>query len=177
MSNLIAGLLLLAPLAAMGQFRSPEDRRIASDIIKTFSRECTLRGAADGDVVDQLEIQNSKAQKLANQKVQKCFQSGYSQIIAVHSIYKKVCSEVTSTPETSTDTTKARQLLDISNYQAGIRPHHSVLNDCLQGLPNREGLDYMIALTGTGLSVEELKAELDAAAVKDVFPATFVPFR
>ncbi len=71
----------------------------------------------------------------------------------------------------------ARQILEVSKYQSGIRPFHSILNDCLANIPNRQGRPFLIPLAGNDLDVHLLQKQIDEIQVRAPFPATNEPFR
>lgn len=168
---------LLVSVAGQAQFRNDTDREIVKDVLAIFGRECGLRAVADGDVLKRLEIEAGDARRLKIPEVQKCYEDSVSQITGVYYLYDKLCQDVSANPPKIPESVAVRQLLDVSKYQSGIRPFHSLLNDCLASLPDRKGRPYIVPLTGTELDVRILQRHLNDIEVKDPFPATPEPFR
>jgi hypothetical protein len=177
LNKTLFALLLFSAASGQAAFRSEEDRHLVRDVLKVFGRECTLRGAAEGDILKRLEIASDRARRISDGEVLKCFETNFSQISAVYSLYRKICNEVSQNPEKPADPVMGRQLIEVSKYQSGVRPYHSSLNDCLVNIPDRKGQWAVVPLTGAELDVRALQKQIDEIKVKQPFPATFEPFR
>lgn len=176
-AKLLAFIVLLTPTMALAQFRSPEDVLIVKDVLKRFGKECPLRLSTDDEIIKRLEIESDRVRRTRISEVQKCYENNYSQVVGVFQLYRKLCEDVALKSKNLTDTQLARQLIDVSKYQAGIRTFHAVLNDCLTGLPDRKGRPFVVPLAGNELDVKALQKQIEEAYVKNPFPATVEPFR
>ena len=183
-NRILFGILFLAAIfsSAPGhaQFRDKRDRQIVSDVLKRFGHECSLRAAADGDTVRRMRMKSDEARRSKNKAVQTCFETSFSQVSGVFFLYEKICNDVSKTidqHDTLPDGKMARQLLDISRYQTGIRPFHSALNECLNSIPERKGRNFSIPMAGTELDIRGLQQQLDEIRLKDPFIATGEPLR
>jgi len=162
---------------AWAKFRNIADKEIVKDVIAIFKKECGLRAVADSDIVRRFEVELGDARRLKNQEVLKCFETSFSQITGIAALYQKICNDVSSNPAVITDILMARQFLEISKYQGGIRSYQSSLNECFISVPDRKGRPFVIPLAGSELDVTELSRQLDEIQVKDPFPATSEPHR
>jgi hypothetical protein len=176
-SKALVSLILIFSAATEAQFRNAEDRRIVRDVLRLFGKECGLRAAGDGEILKRLEEESARARRNMATEVQKCYEASFSQITGVYFLYQKLCGDVAATGSNASDNAMARQILEISKYQSGIRPFQSTLNDCLLALPERKGRPYMVSLAGTELDVKLLHKQIEETGVKDPYPATTEPFR
>ncbi len=170
-------LSFLFALPCYGQFRNQEDIEIVKDVLKRFGKECPLRAAVDEDIVKRLEIEYKEVRLSKNADIQKCYEGNYSQLIGVFHLYKKLCDDVAVGPKELSQTQMARQLIDISKYQTGIRTFHSLLNDCLIAIPEKEGKKYLIPLPGNELDTKALLQQIQMTKVRSPYPSTIEPFR
>jgi hypothetical protein len=169
--------LLLSHNLAWAKFRSNSDREIVKDVLKIFKSECTIRASVDNDIIRRMEIELAEARRVHIESVLKCFEVSFSQLSGIGALYQKICNDVSANPEKISNNLMARQFLDISKYQGGIRSYHSTLNECLLNIPDRKGRPYIIPLAGSELDVTELSRQLEEIRVKDPFPATGEPYR
>lgn len=169
--------ILLANSSALAIFRNDGDREITQDVLKTFSRGCSLKVASDRDIVRNLESESEKASKIGGDAVLACFKNYYSQILGIFILYEKMCLDVGKINEKTSDDTLAYFLIDVSKYQSGIRPVHSSLNDCLVSVPDGKGKSFVVQLAGSELDVRLMQRELDTIAPKLPFPSTGEPLR
>jgi hypothetical protein len=172
-----AALCVLWPARSMAQFKSDRDRQIVHDVLHAFSKECVQRVAADGELLKRLETESQLANLSKDKEVTKCFQSSFSQISGVYYLYDKICSDVSSDPKKVSDTTAAKQLLEVNKYQSGIRPFHSTLNDCLFEIPAKRGATFIIPLSGLDLDARALERQIEDIKIRDPFAQTVVPLR
>ncbi|MBK9294559.1 MAG: hypothetical protein IPM57_08960 [Oligoflexia bacterium] len=162
---------------ARADFRNEEDKKIVSDVLGRFAKECPLRVATDNEIIKRLEIEVNEVRSSKNFEVQKCYENNYSQVIGVYHLYKKLCDDVGIQSINLTSSQMARQLVDISKYQGGIRTFHSLLNDCLIKIPDKLGKKYFVPLAGNELDTQELLRQIEEAHVKLPFPSTVEPYR
>jgi hypothetical protein len=163
---------------AIAQFKSARDRTIARDILKTFAKECIQRESNDDEIIKRLEAEAKRANHSGDVQVQKCFENTFSQVAGVFYLYQKICKDVSANGKTIADDAAANQLLEVNKYQTGIRPFHSTLNDCLNAVPDKRGLPYVVPLSGTNLDVRVLESQIDRVQIKFPYAATIpVPAR
>ena len=171
-------LCLMIPSAGLsGEFRSDRDRRIVRDILKIFGKECIQKVATDSETLKRLEGEGRRAKLERNRDVQRCFEANLSQTSGVHFLFEKLCSEIAKNPSNINDDIAAKQLVGLNRYQSGIRPFHSVLNDCLYGISDKSGLTYVVPLAGLAVDSSEIRQQLEYIRIKEPYTATGVPFR
>lgn len=176
-SIFVFALIFISSLHAAAKFRNEQDVAIVKDVLQRFAKECPLRVAVDDEIVKRLEIEISEVRSSKNMDVQKCYENHYSQVIGVFHLYKKICDDVGLKNVTLAPVQMARQLIDISKYQGGIRTFHSLLNDCLTRIPEKQGRKYLVPLAGNELDTKELLRQIEEAHVKLPFPSTVEPLR
>lgn len=172
--------IIFVSLPCWGQFRDKRDRDIVKDVVKTFGRACTLRVAADSDIIKKIQSEAEASRKSSNKEVQKCFERNLSQISGVNVLFSRICAQaggLLASSKTPSDNSLARLLVQISQYQTGIRPFQSTLNDCLLAVPDGTGQMFVVPTASSGLKFDNFGRAFDETRMNDPYAFTAEPFR
>jgi hypothetical protein len=158
-------------------FRTDSDRQVVQDVLTTFASECTAKASIDSDKAERIKAMSLIAQKQKVTEINMCYAGSMSQITSVVFIFEKMCSDIISNTSNVSDSTLAKQLIEVTKYQTGIRPYHMALNDCLGAILKNRGSRFIEPLTGNDVTSQALLNEIEMYKIPDPFSSTVEPFR
>jgi len=170
-------LVLSHSSGARAQFADEEDRKLARALIAEVRRNCAQKVNSDLEALERIRLAQKRAQADRDQASDQCFRDHLSVITGVFYIYEKICNSITGTSLAQSDTVLGRRLLNVTKYQAGIRPYLIQLTNCLMIIPRQAGRKYITPMPSANLSAEAMAKAIEGIIVQDPFPATQEPFR
>lgn len=110
---------------------SPLERTIIRGVISQYKKECGYVSVINESKVSEIQNSFSTLDKKSNMSYVDCMDQYLGQMVGAHSIYKKLCDEVTTEKKKIKDIDLSRIFRTIKRFEGGIRPYHEKLNDCL----------------------------------------------
>jgi hypothetical protein len=164
-------------ISSHAQFRSNRDRQIVINSLNYFQSECGLKKATDAITSAKVNEYSALAAKRKISDLNLCFENQLSQITSISFLYSSICDDVSSTSSEASDSTLARQMLEVSKYQNGISAFHNQLNECLENVKKNKGEAFVIPQSRNELAEKSLSNDLLSSRVEEPFAATIEPFR
>ncbi|MCB0347476.1 MAG: hypothetical protein KDD37_01505 [Bdellovibrionales bacterium] len=167
--------LLLVTLAFSQGFRNSQDRKISSEVVESFSKQCAYISTIESNIVKKLEEKLKLSQSNDNEVALSCYRDNLTQISSAHFIYSTTCKEVSVPNFKPDDSNLMRIFVAVQKYRKGIRLQHSILNDCLRS--KKVGTDYIVDLEFNRIESDLLRERLEDYKVGDKFTPNRTTYR
>lgn len=168
-------LFLITFIAIAQSTLSMQERKIAAEVVESFSKQCTYIATIESNIVKKLEEKLKKSQFENNDMALGCYRDNLTQITSAHFIYTTTCKELNVPNFKPDDQNLMRVFVAVQKYRKGIRLQHSILNDCLRS--QRVESNYIVDLEFNRIESDLLREKLEEYKVGDKFTTNRTTYR
>ncbi len=154
---------------------SGQERIITTEVVESFSKQCTYIATIESNIVKKLEEKLKKSQSDNNEIALGCYRDNLTQVTSAHFIYATTCKELNVPNFKPDDQNLMRVFVAVQKYRKGIRLQHSILNDCLRS--KKVETDYIVDLEFNRIESDLLREKLEEYKVGDKFTPNRTTYR